>query len=120
MTDDTSANLVFDSLAHPYRRHLLLALLERNPRSDDRLDPMDLLASGTVDGLAVTTLGAIHVHLPKLADMGFVEWDRDSGVVSEGPGWEEVAPLCRLMRDHRDELPEGWLHGSAAPGRDRD
>ena len=50
-----------------------------------------------------------HTHIPKLADMGFVEWDRETGTLSKGTNWSEIEPLLELLRDNRDELPEEWL-----------
>jgi len=105
----------FDALADPYRRQLLLALAEANPQQDDDLDPLGLLQAGeSTDDVGVTRVELRHVHLPKLADAGYVEWDRESGDLSTGPEWEEIAPLVRLLADHRDELPDGWLSGSAS------
>lgn len=43
--------------------------------------------------------------------MGFIEWDRDSGELSKGPNWEEIAPLLRLIHEHREELPDTRLSG---------
>lgn len=68
--------------------------------------------SGTLPS-PTPTLSLTHVHLPKLADVGFIEWDRESGDLSKGPNWEEIAPLLRLMWDHQDELSDGWLSGSS-------
>lgn len=109
MTDRSDTSRVFEALAHPYRRQLLVALLEANPRADDDLDPMGLLAAGETDEPAVTEEGLIHLHLPKLVDMGFIEWDRDAGEISKGPDWETIAPVLQLMHDHREELPDDWL-----------
>lgn len=104
------ASRVFDVLSNRYRRQLLLALLEANPQNEDDLDPLDLLSpeEGT-DGLEVTQMKLVHGHLPKLADIGFIDWDRETGAISTGPNWEEISPLLELIRDHQDELPEGWL-----------
>jgi len=66
---------------------------------------------GTTDDLDATQVNLEHVHLPKLADMGFIEWDRESGDLSKGPNWDEIAPLLQLMYDHQDELPDEWLSG---------
>ena len=102
----------FEALANAYRRQLLLALFEANPQDDDDLDPFDLLAEGeTTDDLAATRLKLTHSHLPKLVDMGFIDWDREAGELSKGPNWNEIGPLLRLMYEHRDELPDGWLSG---------
>ena len=50
-----------------------------------------------------------HSHLPRLENHGFITWDRDAGTLERGPNWAEIAPLVRLLNDHQDELPEGWL-----------
>lgn len=114
MSETPSRSRVFDALAHPYRRQLLLALYEANPQQDDDLDPLNLLAdSQTIDDLTVTQISLEHAHLPKLHDLGFVEWDRASGELSKGPNWHEIAPLLRLIDDHRDELPAEWFGGPA-------
>ena len=46
-----------------------------------------------------------HLHLPKLAALGIIDWDPDSGELSTGPEWEQAEPLLRLIETHRDELP---------------
>jgi hypothetical protein len=110
MSEGPPDSRIFDALANPYRRQLLLAMYEANPQDDHDLDPFDLLKEGaTGDDLEVTQINLNHTHLPKLADMGFIEWDRESGEISKGPEWEEIAPLLKLMYDHQDELPDEWL-----------
>lgn len=54
-------------------------------------------------------IGLTQVHLPKLADMGFIEWNQETSEISKGPDWDEIAPLLQLMHDHWDELSESWL-----------
>jgi hypothetical protein len=51
----------------------------------------------------------VHVHLPKLADRGYISWNREENTISKGPNWDDIAPLLELIDTHRDELPEGWL-----------
>lgn len=102
----------FEALANSYRCQLLFALFDANPQDDDDLDPLDLLVEGeTTDDLAITRLQLTHSHLPKLTDMGFIEWNRESGKLSKGPDWEEIAPLLQSMHEHRGELPDKWLSG---------
>ena len=49
-----------------------------------------------------------HTHLPRLAEAGYVEWDREDDVLRRGPRFDEVAPLIELLVVHEDELPAGW------------
>ena len=115
MSSRPPTDRVFEALANLYRRQLLLAMFEENPQDDDDLDPLNLLKPGVpTDDLDTTQLNLEHVHLPKLADMGYIEWDRESGELSKGPNWEEIAPLLQLMYDHGDELPDEWLSGPSS------
>lgn len=110
MNKERHDSRAFEALANRYRRQLLLALFEANPQDDGDLDPLDLLKQGeTTADLDVTQVELHHAHLPKLADMGFIEWDRESGELSKGPNWNEIAPLLQLMQNHQDELPDGWV-----------
>lgn len=110
MSDGPPAARVFEALANPYRRQLLLALCEANPQDDDDLDPLNLLEEGeTTNNGDIAQPSLRHVHLPKLVEMGFIEWDRELGDISKGPNWKEIAPLLRLMQNHPEELPEEWL-----------
>lgn len=49
-----------------------------------------------------------HNHLPRLTEAGYVEWDRETGELSRGQNFEEIAPILTLLEDHADELPSDW------------
>jgi hypothetical protein len=55
------------------------------------------------------TLALTHVHLPKLADYGFIEGDRANDEVIKGPAFDEIRPLLKLLDTHQDELPGDWI-----------
>jgi len=57
----------------------------------------------------VRLVGMKHIHLPKLEEYGFIDWDRNSNEVSKGANFEEIRPLLEMLADHEDELPEEWL-----------
>lgn len=95
---------MFDTLANPYRRRILGLVSERNPRSQDEFSVDDL---GKDDDETLAT-ELHHVHLPKLVNAGYIEWDEDTGTVRRGPNFDEIEPLLRLLDEHRDELPDGW------------
>lgn len=79
------------------RRRCLLALLDTDEQS---VDPAWNEGS-TGDPL----LALRHVHLPKLAEMGLIEWDPDPGLVRRGPRYDRVRPLLELLREHEGDLP---------------
>ena len=97
MTDE-----IFDAMADRYRRQLLFELLDRNPTAVTRRVESD---GGRVRA-EDATVQRLHVHLPKLADQGFISWNRAEGVVMKGPRFEEIEPLLELLVDNRDVLPE--------------
>ncbi|RLM89549.1 ArsR family transcriptional regulator [Haloarcula sp. Atlit-7R] len=101
---------MFEILSHEYRRRILLAVAQQNPRDEDDITSETVAGEHDDDGDALEHVktGLHHVHLPKLADAGFIDWDGDSGTITRGPRFEEIEPLLRLMHDHQDELPEDW------------
>lgn len=104
-TVGSSVDEALDALADVRRRTLLVSLLEHNPQ-----DEKPTIAD-SVDGQepVVRLIDMKHVHLPKLVDYGFIEWDEDTHEVSKGPDFDEIRPLLELLEDHENELPPGWL-----------
>ncbi|SDJ41762.1 hypothetical protein SAMN05216226_103108 [Halovenus aranensis] len=91
-----------DALAHVQRRKLLLGLLDHNPQDDSP----DLSVEHTD---AVKRLVEMeHVHLPKLAEYGFITWDREQNEVAKGPEFDDIRPLIELIADNESELPDAW------------
>jgi hypothetical protein len=92
---------MLEAVADHHRRTLLVALLEENPQDE-------LSVLGDDDALEYLTRMR-HVHLPKLDEYGFINWDQEANEVTKGPNFAEIKPLLELLRDHGDELPEDWL-----------
>ena len=82
---------LFDCLTHPVRRRLLLDLHKTNP-------PLDLTAETQSPML-------YHLHLPKLANPGFIDWDRDDQIIDVGPRFDEIAPILEAIEDCQHHLP---------------
>lgn len=97
---------LFAALSSPYRRQLLVALLEHNPQDDDDRDPLNIVADDVEP--EVLEIELLHKHLPKLEEMAFITWNRETDEISKGPRWAEIEPLVTLVDDHQDELPDGW------------
>lgn len=101
MSEGTTADQLFDALADVHRRRLLLALVDHNPQDVSELPGVPWAVSESEAGLTSKR----HVHLPKLADYGLIEWDKDEQLVVKGPRFEEIEPILELLDDHHDELP---------------
>jgi hypothetical protein len=107
VTSGTRLDRALDALGHKYRRRLLVGLLDHNPQDDD--DAQRAETSLGDDLGEEVEVALIHSHLPKLEQAGYIAWDRESGEISKGPNWDEIAPLLQLLGDHADELPDDWL-----------
>ena len=97
---------LFEALANTYRRRLLVKLLTCAPQ--EALPVPESLYEGET-GMEKIHTEIAHKHLPKLEEAGFIKWDRDASVVMQGPQFEEIEPFVRLLHDHADELPNGWV-----------
>jgi hypothetical protein len=103
---DTLFDSMLDALSNVHRRKLLMALLESNPQDDlPRVSSADEGESEAMEHL----IRMHHVHLPKLVEYGFIEWDQEKEEVTKGPAFDEIKPLLNLLAEHEDELPPGWL-----------
>lgn len=109
-------------LAHETRRRVLLALCDaatlQVPEAlhvrgevqteQSREDPLPK-SDPEDEGYSVPfEIGLYHIHLPKLADRGIIEWDRLSQTVSRGPNFEAVEPVVRLLAANAHILPGGF------------
>jgi predicted transcriptional regulator len=92
-----------DALADIQRRTLLISLLQHNPQDETPV----VIADSDSERDAVERLVTMHhVHLPKLADYGFIEWNEDTHEVMKGPNFDEIRPLLELLDTYEDELPD--------------
>lgn len=107
----------FRTLADPVRRYVLDSLDEQEtPVSFDRLATRvaawhtdshpDAVDDATLTGMRTALY---HVHLPTLAEAGYIAWDADTQTIRRGPNVDEITPLLRSMADHEDELPAGCI-----------
>ena len=90
-------------IASERRRSWPLLLLNNRELENE----VDMLVRGTEDPEEIR-VQLIHNHLPKLAEAGYIEWDRDTGEISKGPRFDEIKPLLDLIQNHADELPPDW------------
>ncbi|MDS0281605.1 winged helix-turn-helix domain-containing protein [Haloarcula onubensis] len=102
---ESSSDELFEILSHSVRRRVLTVLVrneEHEAFSPEEFAP----GNGPFDAFLASLH---HVHLPKLAEAGFIRWNRERGTVTGGPRYDEVAPLVTLLLTHEDDLPVDWL-----------
>ena len=107
MSQDVDWETVMRQLAERPRRRLLVSLLEDNPQADSVSVPGDVVVTEDEERALQTEF--VHVHLPRLAAAGFIEWDEEAHEVTKGPAFEDIRPVLELLHAHRDELLDGWL-----------
>lgn len=108
---------VFEALADEQRRELLVELLESGrydvPELSSSSQEMaeanqeflrEYLSTDRESNADDKELIRMHlVHVPKLADDRFIEWDRDNYVATKGPRFDELVPVLELIDELRDD-----------------
>ena len=106
ISETLSFDDMVDALADVQRRKLLVALLEHNPQHDT---PVAIADSESESDAVERLVTMQHIHLPKLAEYGFIEWNEETHEVTKGPTFDEIRPLLELLSNHEDELPADWV-----------
>lgn len=104
--DGRPLNRMFAALSHPRRRRVLSLVGEQEFATGDDYS-VEAVASETDDPERLRT-ELYHHHLPKLAEMGYIEWDPETLAFRRGSEFDEIQPLIDLLRTHQAELPGGW------------
>lgn len=99
-----SLDTVLDALANSYRRRLLFALLDNPQDGLNSQRPAEVTESG-VD-IEQLKIRMIHIHLPKLDDAGFIDWNRDTNDIDRGPQFAKIRPFLQSIQEHVDDLPD--------------
>lgn len=113
----TANDEVFDAMANHQRRQLLVRLLNEGPQPVPHLSGVSrailqahtavlreyLTGSADISDANRGDIRTHHVHLPKLAEYEYIDWDRDAHVVTRGPDFDDVRPLLAVLDDLRDD-----------------
>lgn len=97
-TESASLDAMLNALSASDRRRVLRAMSDRTLRHED-----EFTADGTnATGRERTRTKLYHVHLPKLADNDYVEWNPDEETIRQGPRFDEIAPLLESLDGHME------------------
>lgn len=123
---------VFDALADVQRRRVLIQLLNSDSEAVPHISSASqevlqahekvlqeyLSGSEEVADADKAVVRTYHVHLPKLVESLYVDWDRGNHLVTKGANYDEVRPLLELVDERREEQqieaivqPAGDNHG---------
>ncbi|WP_433625635.1 DUF7344 domain-containing protein [Halomicrococcus sp. NG-SE-24] len=98
-----SPDTLFDVLSNPYRRYALAQLARHGGelRVDELVERLvdweaERGAPADPDRRRVASM-LYHVHLPKLADVGLVEYDQEEATVAPGTEADVVKPFLDLI-----------------------
>jgi hypothetical protein len=94
-------NEQMDALSNPERRELLVALADESEESKI-LEYLQAEHDGSVD--SEFEIMTHSVHLPKLDQYGFIDWDRENDTVETGPRFDDIEPLLDMLRPHEETL----------------
>lgn len=103
-------NQLHEALADESRRMVIYSLLDvpkerRLPLPEAALSPN--ISRNSKD----LKIQLEHHHLPKLADAGYIRWERDPFCVQRGPRYEEVEIVFKQTIDSLDQLPKTLIRG---------
>ena len=100
--DVTRLDDALSVLSSSLRRDLLWHMLEQGDDMYGWDDLAELLAKEhTLDERTIRSRLA-HIHLPKMADLGVIEYDRERETVRPGERIAELRPLLEEIRVNRD------------------
>lgn len=97
-------NRIFRGLADGDRRHIISSLL----KSDDGIVTVDDLTQEIAtqsDDREQVRLRLYHCHLPKLRDLGFLDYDWRSGDVVLTEGAKNLRAIFEATKDEEEEVP---------------
>lgn len=101
---------VFRCLSAEPRRQLVVSLLNTPSGESVPLPESAAMPNGCAEP-DVLRRDLFHVHLPLLAEHGFVTWDADPLVAARGPRFDEVAVVFEALHAEAAGIPHSLAVG---------
>ena len=101
---------VFRSLSAEPRRQLVVSLLDAPPEGSVPLPESAAMSALQSDPETLRT-ELYHVHLPILAENGFIRWETDPLVAFRGPKFDRVAVVFDALHSAASEMPDSLVVG---------
>lgn len=101
--DGEPLNAAFSILSHPLRRRILMRIRNTSSQSPGEFQPSEFIRADEPEQETIIQLH--HTHLPKLEEVGYIDWDRNTPAVRKGPNYQEIRTLLDVIVDNEDELP---------------
>ncbi len=103
-------NLLHEALASQERRMILYSLRDV---PDERRIPLPEAAMTPESSWdpEKASIRLQHHHLPKLADAGYIRWERNPFCVQRGPRFAEAEVLFTLIHESIGRFPESLITG---------
>lgn len=91
------------ALMDEHRRKLLLVLVNRNEHEGVSV-PETVAQDG--DDLTTLRIEFHHMHLPRLEELGLVDWNRETDVVTRGANFETLQPLVEFVGTFEESIED--------------
>lgn len=108
--EELPVGAAFDALKHPHRRYVLYHLSDRSEGASvgelaERIADWEAEAEAADEANGITDLERIavalhHTHLPKLAEIGLIEYDRERDCITRREETADVEPYLEFAADY--------------------
>ncbi|RLM63324.1 hypothetical protein [Halorubrum sp. Atlit-26R] len=105
-----SWDTVFKSLSVEPRRQLIVSLLDTPPDQSVPLPESAAMPNIPLDPEELR-VELYHIHLPILAENGFITWETDPLVASRGPRFNELAVVFDALHSEAANIPDSLVIG---------
>lgn len=96
MERQLTSDEIFDVLGDRHRRHVLATLLECDGTTSVT-DLAEKTSSETGGKAERIEIGLLHSHLPRLEEMGIVNYDPEAGLVEPTAAVDDLEPFFELV-----------------------